>query len=98
MPQIRIPVIHLTPAQLDAQSPVRMSEWIDIHSERARQIDDMYSITLKWMRIAVEGNILFADRLGRLWGKTDKVGIYSPYHFEYGASLIGYRVSAQASN
>jgi hypothetical protein len=98
MIMLNIPSIHLTPQQLNAQCPVKIDEWIDVYSQRAREIDDMYDITIKWLKIAVESNMIFIDSLGRLWAQIDQVGIYAPYHIEYGHKLVGYRVSARAAN
>jgi len=89
--------MNLSPKQLDQQSTIKIDEWIDIHSERCKEMDDLRSFTLKCMRIGLEDQFLFTDRDGRLWGKG-KEGKYYPFHLEDGKKLIGLRLSIKAAN
>jgi hypothetical protein len=91
-----IPAIHLTPAQLDQQCQVSIHEWLDINSDKARQLDEYYFCTKRWLRFGVEGGVMFIDKLGRVFGKG-KDGYY-PYHFEYKNKLYGYRIAVRAAN
>ncbi len=89
--------IDLTPQQLDMQNGVVIDEWIDINCARAKELDNDHDLSVKWMKIAAEAQMLRIDNQGRLWGESGD-GKYFPYHFEHGDKLVGYRVSAQASN
>jgi hypothetical protein len=86
----------LTPKELDDQCKIKIDKWIDLYSEECRELDSDYQLTLKWFKI-LQGETLFTDRDGRLWGRG-KDGYLYPFHFEYGKKLIGYRISARAAN
>lgn len=88
----------MTPAQLDAQCPVKIDRWVDVHSDECKVIDDdLHWFTLKCMKIGFEDGWMFTDSLGRLWGKGKDNKLF-PYHTEYGKELVGYRISARAAN
>ena len=84
---------NLSPQQLDSQSKINIHSWVDIDSERHKEIDDNLSFTKKIIRL----DFLMIDSLGRLWGKNDD-GQHYPFHLEYGKKLIGLRISKRASN
>ena len=52
----------LTPQQLDAQSTVHLHSWVDVDSERHKEIDDNLPFTKKIIRL----DFLMIDSLGRL--------------------------------
>ncbi len=87
------------PKDLDAQSKIMIDEWIDVDSERCKEIDDDYLLTKKMVRLlyAKEPAYLFTDSLGRLFGKGED-GFYYPFHTEYNGKLIGYKLSKMAAN
>lgn len=97
-PQMAIQPTELTPAQLDAQCAVHIDEWVDIDSERAKDIDPDHALARKWLKMGVEANFLKVDSNGRLWGKGKDGERWFPLHFEYGKKLVGYRISAKAVN
>lgn len=98
----------MTPKELDDQNTIKIDEWVDIDSERWREVDDNPSFTKRIIRIGFEGGrilrgideppFLIADSLGRLWIKNRRTGSYSPFHLEYGRKLLGFRISAKAVN
>jgi hypothetical protein len=88
----------MTPQQLDAQSLIHIDEWVDLDSERWREVDDDPALTKKFLRILLQDPpALIADDLGRLWGKGKEGRMY-PYHLEYGRKLIGIRIAKKALN
>jgi hypothetical protein len=88
-----------SPQELDAQSKIQISRWIDIESQECREIDENYSFTKQMIRTLhdQEPQYLFTDQNGRLWGKGVDQRYY-PFHMEYKGKLIGYRLSKKASN
>lgn len=85
--------------ELDAQNIIKIDEWVDIDSERWREVDDNPSFTKKIIRLGFEEPpFLFMDSLGRLWGKSKETERYFPFHLEYRKKLIGFRISKKASN
>lgn len=89
----------MNPKELDAQNIIKIDEWVDIDSERWREVDDNPSFTKKIIRLGFEEPpFLFADTLGRLWGKSKETERYFPFHLEYGKKLIGFRISKKAAN
>ena len=86
----------LSPKELDQQCRIKISRWVDIFSQECREMDNDHQLTIKWFKL-LQGDTLLTDRDGRVWGKG-KDNYWYPFHFEYGKSLIGYRVSARAAN
>lgn len=87
-----------SPQELDAQSPIKITRWVDIDSEEFYDLDDDPGLTKKFLRIGFrEPAFFFCDTLGRIWGKGEN-GIYYPYHFNRGKTLYGYRISKKAAN
>jgi hypothetical protein len=87
-----------SPKELDAQSIVKIDEWVDLGSERWRDTDDDPALTKQWVKLLMsEPAYLVADSYGRLWGKR-KDGGYDPYHYNYGKKLIGIRLAKKAAN
>lgn len=87
-----------SPKELDAQCQVKLDGWVDLDSERWREVDDDPSLTKKWLKLLMkEPAYLFTDSNGRIWGKGEN-GIYYPYHLEYGKKKYGLRISTKAAN
>lgn len=87
-----------SPKELDAQALIKVDAWVDLDSERWREIDDDPALTRKWLKLLMkEPAYLFTDSDGRVWGKGEN-GIYYPYHTEYGKKLYGVRISKKAAN
>lgn len=87
-----------SPRELDAQAVIKVDAWVDLDSERLREVDDDPALTKKWIRMLMkEPAYLFTDSDGRVWGKGED-GIYYPYHVEYGKKLYGVRISKKAAN
>lgn len=88
----------LSPKQLDSQSLVFIEEWVDVGSERCKQLDKEPHLTKYMMRAGFEAPaFLFTDINGRIWGKGDK-GSYYPFHISVGSKNYGFRISTRASN
>jgi hypothetical protein len=89
----------MTPKELDAQNLIKIDEWVDIDSERWREVDGDPSLTKKIIRLGLEEPPFFiVDSLGRLWGKGTEPGRLYPFHTEYGKKLVGFRISKRAAN
>ena len=88
----------LTPKFLDSQNPVRIDEWLDVESEKCKNLDPDISLTRKFMRYGMEDGYLFTDADGRIWGVKKKSGKYYPFHFNFGSKVYGYRISKVAVN
>jgi len=87
----------MRPQELDQQSNVNISRWVELNSQECRDMDDSYHFTQKCVKIGFEDGWMIVDAMGRLWGKG-KAGEYFPFHFTYGNQNIGYRISAKAAN
>jgi hypothetical protein len=85
-----------SPKELDAQSKIRIDEWVDVESERCKEIDDDYALTKRIVKMLYP-EYLFTDTLGRLWGRGED-NLFYPYHFTYGKKQIGFRLSNKAAN
>jgi len=95
-------VNKLSPDELKAQCPVKINRWIDLDSEDARMLDPDRGLTKKFLKIGMEGGLLFIAKNGEVWGKG-RDGVYFPFHFELEqegrkSKLIGYRICKKASN
>lgn len=88
---------NLTPAQLDAQSPIPLDGWLDMNSEECKSKDDNIAFTKKCFHIGLEDGFIFFDSLGRIWIDCGTDG-YAPFHFEWKHKLYGFRVAKQAAN
>lgn len=86
----------LSPSELDKQSPISISRWIDIESQEAKDMDPDIKLTKKWFKLLSSSNDLVADSNGRIWGKGENS--WYPYHFNIGKVNYGYRLSRIASN
>ncbi len=91
--------IYPTPSELDAQSKIKISRWIDVESAECKKIDDNYALTKRIIRMLYEQEpaYLFTDQNGRLWGRGED-NLFYPYHFTYGKKFIGFRLSKKAAN
>jgi hypothetical protein len=94
---MNISKIGLTPQQLDKQNSVLIDSWIDINCARAQEWDNDHDLSIKWMKMAAEAQMLRIDTQGRLWGESGD-GKWFPYHFEHGNKLVGYKLSSLAAN
>ena len=91
--------MNLTPEELDKQSEVQLDGWVDLDSERWREVDDDPKLTKRWVRLGLmDPPFLFADSMGRLWGRGKDNNKWYPYHLEYGKKKYGIRISARATN
>jgi hypothetical protein len=89
----------LKPKALDAQSEIKIDEWIDIESEKCKKLDDNMDLTKKILKMGFEGEpFLFLDDLGRIWGHDPVNNVYYPYHFNVGNKHYGYRMPRKAAN
>jgi hypothetical protein len=95
------------PEELDAQSPVKVSRWLDVHSEEFKQIDDYRPFTMKLLRMGFEDNgpqdpaWMYTDSMGRVWGHDprDPSKPHYPLHMEtQRGEVIGMRLSKKAAN
>jgi hypothetical protein len=91
--------MNLSPKQLDAQNPIKIDRWLDLHSDECRSIDDNREFTLHCLKLGMrEPAFLFTDSRGYLWGSGKEPGKYYPFHLEHGNKLIGLKLSTKASN
>lgn len=82
--------------QLDKQSIVYISKWVDIDSPEAKANDDNRVFTKKVLNMLLNSNDLFTDELGRVWGQG-KENFY-PFHLEVGKQLWGIKIIKNAAN
>jgi hypothetical protein len=88
----------MSPKELDAQSVVHIDEWIEMGSERCKELDQEPHLTKYMMRAGFqEPAFLFADNLGRIWGKGNTHKFY-PFHITVGEKHYGFRMSVKAVN
>ena len=90
-------VLPLPVQELDKQSLIKIDKWLDIDSEECQDKDPDLALTKKWMKIGFEDKFLFADSLGRIWGRGNE-GRFFPYHFNVGKKLYGIRIAKKATN
>lgn len=89
----------MTPRELDSQSPVKISRWIEVHSQECIDIDDgLHAFTLECIEALSERGKMFIDSMGRIWARWDENGLYHPFHTNHGKELVGYRLSSKAAN
>jgi hypothetical protein len=86
----------MSPKELDAQSPVKIDEWLDIDGERCKELDPDRKNTKFFMKIGFEDKFLFTDISGRIWGRGSDN--YYPFHFNIGKKLYGFRIAKKAAN
>lgn len=87
-----------SPKELDAQSLVQLDGWVDLDSERWREVDSDPGLTKKWLHMLMrEPAYLFTDTNGRVWGRGEN-GVYYPYHLEYGKKKFGIRMPKKAAS
>ena len=91
--------LHISPKELDAQSPVKISRWLDIDSEECKELDQDRQFTNKILRFGFEDKWLKVDAQGRVFGLDPQNNLYYPLHFEgRKKELIGYRITKKAAN
>lgn len=82
---------------LENQSPVKIDRWIDIQSPEANEFaPEMNKLIIKLLEHPKEGDKIFTDNLGRIWGEGE-VGYY-PLHDTFCGENIGYRFVKKAVN
>lgn len=82
---------------LDAQSVIYISKWVDVDSQECKMLDDNRPFTKKCIMVLSETGNMITDELGRIWGKgTD--GSYYPLHLEVGTKLYGLKMPKKAAN
>ena len=87
-----------SPKELDEQSLIQLDGWVDIDSERWREIDDDPALTKKWLKLGLqEPAYFFIDTDGRVWGRGEN-GYWYPYHIDYGKKKYGLRIAKKAAN
>lgn len=88
-----------SPQLLDAQCQIQLDGWVDLDSERWREVDNDPNITKKFLKTLMNENppYLFTDALGRVWGKGSN-GVFYPFHIEYGKKKYGIRIPKRAAN
>jgi hypothetical protein len=96
-----------SPEELDAQSPVKISRFIDIDSQECKEMDEDRAFTKKLILMGFEGNgpddppFMYLDKNGRIWGRNPKnpSSPHYPLHFTSPrGELIGYKMSKKAAN
>ena len=87
-----------SPKELDAQCSVTLDGWVDLGSERWREVDNDPQLTKHFMKVLFqEPAYLFTDSLGRVWGRGQN-GTFYPFHIEYGKKKYGIRIAKKAAN
>ena len=51
--------MNLSPQELDNQSTVKLDGWVDLDSERWREVDDNPSLTKNWLKMGFESPAFF---------------------------------------
>ena len=89
----------LSAKELDEQCQINLESWIELDSQRWRDLDDDPSFTKRVLKVALEEPaFLYFDIQGRLWGKGNE-GNYFPFHIETSnGKKYGIRVSKKAAN
>lgn len=95
--KLDIQKIALSPKELDAQSIVRIDEWVVLDSPKHKETDDYYAFSKSMLDKCSGNGFLRADLLGRLWVHGVNQEMY-PYHYEYGNKLYGLRIATAAAN
>ena len=96
----------MSPAELDKQSPVRISRWLDIDSSELKEIDDDRKFTKKIILMGFEEQPgspawMYTDAQGRIfgWNPKNPDAPHYPLHFTApSGELIGYKISKKAAN
>jgi hypothetical protein len=88
-----------SPKELDKQSAIYLDGWVDLDSERWRQVDEDPALTKKWIAMLTKGPdaYLKLDSDGRIWGKA-RDGHWYPYHIECLNRKYGIRIPKKAAN
>lgn len=94
--KLDIQKIELSPKVLDAQSIVRIDEWVVLDSPKHKETDEYYASSKNMLETCSE-DFLKIDSLGRLWVHGADEEMY-PYHYEYGNKLYGLRIAIAAAN
>lgn len=89
----------MKPDELDKQCPIKIDGWIDIGSDKWKELDDTPDFTKMCLAIGLGDGFFFLDSLGRVWGRpTEYASQYIPFHFEVGTLVYGYRLPQKAAN
>lgn len=86
-----------TPKELDAQSTIKVDEWVDVESEKFQQVCQERGAFDYILKVGLrDPAFIHADALGRLWGKGSHE--WFPFHDVIDGRTYGYRISKKASN
>lgn len=91
----------MSPKELDVQSVVHIDEWVELGSQRCKELDHEPHLTEYMLRVGFrEPAFLFTDALGRIWGKGGAYTPerYYPFHITVGEKHYGFLMSAKAIN
>jgi hypothetical protein len=93
----RSKIIVPTPEQLDAQSTHHIDEWLEIGSERFKQlVKDRYSLYY-FLEVGFRSPPFFhVDTRGRIWGQGE--ASWFPFHDVIRGRTYGYKLSSKAPN
>jgi hypothetical protein len=88
----------MSPQELDKQSLISIDEWLELGSQRCKELDQEPHLTKYMLRFGfMDPPFFFVDTLGRIFGKG-KEGRYYPFHIEVGNKKYGFKISARAAN
>lgn len=90
--------MDLSPKELDEQSYIYLSGWVDLDSDQWRMVDEDPALTKKWIVMLMrEPAYLHLDSMGRIWCKNND-GIWCPFHIESMGKMYGIRIPQKAAN
>lgn len=91
--------IELSPAALDAQSPIKIDEWVVVNSDKHKETDEDYLSSEQMLLTGAENGFLKVDNLGRIWARGPGEE-FLPYHYDSktGNQFLGLRILAFAVN
>ena len=95
------------PEELDAQSEIQISRWLDVDSTECKELDDNRPFTKKIILMGFESNgtndpaFMYTDSLGRIFGHDPHhpEKPHYPLHFTApNGELIGFKICKKAAN
>lgn len=95
---INIKKLETSPKSLDAQSVIRIDEWVVLDSPKHKDTDGEYNASKNMLEVGSENGFLQIDSLGRIWVQAEKEDQFYPYHYEHGSKLYGLRIATAAAN
>lgn len=86
-----------SPKELDAQSSVHIDEWVDVGSDKFREIVGDLGVFKYFIRWGFhDPPFLFTDSMGRVWGHFNNR--WFPFHDVVRGRAYGYRYATKAAN